>query len=113
MGKELGSVLYMLKDKLSKDTISNVTHALETRIIKPMNLSFNNDPWIKKKHGWETADNNWNPVCWAGVVLTALTVISDQSQRDFYVNKSFIHSQNYLRGFLSDGYYTEGEISFD
>lgn len=100
----------MFKDKLSKDTISNITYALEKRYIMPMNLSFNNDPWIKSKHFWEKYDNNWNSVCWNGVLLTALTAISDQTQRDLYVNMSFIHSQNYLRAFTPDGFYTEGNI---
>lgn len=108
----LGHVYYLLKEKLSKEAIGNITYAIETRIFKPMNLSFNNDAWTKNKQSWETGGNNWNPVCWNGVTLAALTVQSNQAQRDLFVNKSFINSQNFLRGFTQDGFYTEGKLNF-
>lgn len=58
MGLTLGQICYLLKDELSNETISNISYALDTRIFKPMNLSFNNDTWMNNKNFWETYDNN-------------------------------------------------------
>ena len=60
----------MFKEKLSEATKTNVLNALDKRIFQPMKLSFANDSWIKSKHSWETSEDNWNPVCWAGVILS-------------------------------------------
>ena len=48
----------MLNDKLSESTKQNVINALETRILKPMDLHFNGDPDILKRHAWSTRQNN-------------------------------------------------------
>jgi hypothetical protein len=70
IASNIAQTYYMFEEKLSQATKTNVLNALNERIFQPMRLSFANDTWIKTKHFWEDKDNNWNAVCWSGVVLS-------------------------------------------
>ena len=69
VASNIAQIYYMFEEKLSQETKTNILNALNERIFNPMRLSFANDTWIKGKHFWEDKDNNWNPVCWSGVVI--------------------------------------------
>jgi len=54
--------------------------------------------------------NNWNAVCLAGVTGTALAMIDSPQRRAFFVAAAEHYVQNFLRGFTSDGYCSEGVL---
>ncbi len=98
----------MLQHKLSAATKTNILNALENRIFKPMRLSFNNDPWIKNRHYWETSEDNWNTVCWSGIAIAALAGNPNQADRDIFVQNAIKGAQHSWGAFKSDGYFHEG-----
>ena len=104
----LAQIYYMLSEKLSTSVKTKLLNTLESRIFSPMRLSFNNDTWIKSKHFWETANNNWNAVCWTGVTFAAVASLTNQADRDLFVHMAFKGSLSFFGGFRPDGYYTEG-----
>jgi hypothetical protein len=55
----MAQTLYMLDDKISESTKLNVLNAIETRVIKPMDLHFAGDKNILNKHWWKDSLGNW------------------------------------------------------
>ncbi|HLP26418.1 MAG TPA: heparinase II/III family protein, partial [Acidobacteriota bacterium] len=53
-------------------------------------------------------DNNWNSVCHAGVVGTALAALPSRSERALVVGWAELNLAYYLKGFTPDGYCSEG-----
>ena len=104
----LAQTLYMLGDKLSETTKSNVMNALETRILKPMDRHFEGDPDILKRHGWKDSENNWNIVCWGGVATVGISTISDETRRERFVTEAFKGAQYSWKSWKSDGFLHEG-----
>ena len=54
----LSQTLFMLADKISDSTKTNVLNALETRVLEPMDRHFAGDPDILRIHGWKDGENN-------------------------------------------------------
>ena len=102
----LAQIYYMLSNKLSTGVKTKLLNTLESRIFSPMRLSFNNDTWIKSKHFWETANNNWNAVCWTGVTFAYIYIL-----RTFYAYILGEHFSGsifgWFRNFLLRGYFWE------
>ena len=98
----------MLGDKISAQTKLNVLNAIETRVIKPMDLHFAGDKTLLGKHYWRDTLDNWNLVCWGGVAQIALNVISDQNKRDKYISEAFKNSQYSWNSWETDGFNNEG-----
>ena len=57
---------------------------------------------------WIGADNNWNAVCTAGVVGSALAVLRSPQERALYVAAAEQSMRYFLSGFTDDGYCSEG-----
>ena len=99
----------MLGDKISISTKTSVLNAIETRILKPMDLQFSGDADILKRHSWwKDTENNWNIVCWGGVARVALATISDQARRDKFIAEAFTGAQASWGCWKSDGFMHEG-----
>ena len=58
---------------------------------------------------WMNDSANGNVVFWSGIILTALSTIDDQKERDFFLNKTIEYIKHYFDSFQSDGYYVEGK----
>jgi hypothetical protein len=65
----LAQTLYMLENKISEATKVRVLNAIETRVIKPMDLHFAGDKNILARHWWKDRQDNWNVVCWYRIFL--------------------------------------------
>ena len=104
----LAQTLYMLDEKISESTKTNVLNAIETRVLKPMDRHFDGDEDILKRHWWKDRVSNWNVVCWGGVAMIALSTISDQTRRDKFVSEAFKGAQYSWDVWSSDGFMVEG-----
>jgi len=59
-------------------------------------------------NGWIKGDSNWNAVCTAGVVCTALALLQTPAERAEVLAAMEISNTFYVSGFTDDGYCTEG-----
>jgi uncharacterized protein YfaT (DUF1175 family) len=57
---------------------------------------------------WLWATHNWNAVCLAGTVGTALAVVESSRDRAWFVAVAEERIRSFLRGFTPDGYCSEG-----
>lgn len=103
-GHELAQILWLLGDKVSAGTRAKVMAALEQRIFAPLRESFRTG----KGNSWLRAEMNWNPVCLAGGVGAALTVLSDRNDRALFAAAGEHYGRYYMAGFTPDGYCGEG-----
>ena len=89
-------------------------NALTQRTLDPMRNYFKKIPaYMAYPQGkWATGDDNWNTACWNGVLLTALTQISDQKERDDFLNIAIENTTTFFNAFQEDGYYTESINSY-
>ena len=104
----LSQTLYMLRDKISMQTRTNVLNAIKTRVIKPMDLHLARNQTILQKHWWKDAPENLNVVCWGGVARIALTTISDPVKRYNYVTAALIGAKYSWDAWRKDGFMSEG-----
>jgi hypothetical protein len=128
----------MIGHKFNSTLNSRIISTLRSRIIDPVNHSFNGIFYfyylllfilIKKKslelkksprswptlpnHGWWIlGKSNWNSVCWSGVMTVALSILTDNNERLTYVNNALKYGKNYLESYTKDGFVTEGIIHY-
>jgi len=57
---------------------------------------------------WMVGNNNWNAVCTAGVVCTALNLVESPEERARYLAAAELSNPHFLSGFTDDGYCSEG-----
>ncbi len=101
---ELAQILWLLGDKVSAGTRTQVLAKLEQRLFAPLRESFRTG----RGNSWLHAEMNWNPVCLAGSVGAALAVLPDRNDRALFVAAGEHYSRYYLAGFTPDGYCGEG-----
>ncbi|MCX7008561.1 MAG: heparinase II/III family protein, partial [Kiritimatiellaeota bacterium] len=101
---EVAQILWLLGDKISAGTRAKVMAALEQRIFAPLRESFRTG----KGNSWLRAEMNWNPVCLAGGVGAALTVLPDRNDRALFAAAGEHYGRYYMAGFTPDGYCGEG-----
>ncbi len=101
----LAQVRYLLDDKLKPATRDRIVEALRKRAFNPVLATLAGE---NSDHGWLKSTNNWNAVCLSGVTGAALAVLSDKTERAQFVAMAERYHQNFIAGFLSDGYCTEG-----
>jgi len=105
LGWQLATADYLLGDRLSAATRKLIRDNLRRRIL---------DPFLDMVHGkrlpnwWILTTNNWNAVCLAGVTGAALAAADSRSERAEFVAGAEKFSRNFLAGFPTDGYCTEG-----
>ena len=97
---------YWLKDKLSERTRKLLRQRIEERIFEPVRSAAEGQG--KRRIWWIAGSNNWNSVCWANVVISALTLRPDRQERAYFIAAAEKAMKFYLGGFTSDGYCSEG-----
>jgi len=103
-GHDIATAINLLGGKLDPALRKRVVDALYERCLKPVRESL----VTGKGHFWLTADHNWNSVCLAGVVGTALAIEPDRKERAIFVAAGEHYSAHFLKGFRNDGYCAEG-----
>jgi hypothetical protein len=105
LGWHLATAAWLLSDELSAKTKEMIAANLKRRITDPyraMALGQRPANW------WVNGSNNWNAVCHAGVVGTALASLDDRADRALFVAAAEQGLRHFLGGFTSDGYCEEG-----
>jgi hypothetical protein len=102
---ELGTIDFLLADKLSPATRKMIRDNLQRRIFEPYREMVEGR---RKEDHWLRAVNNWNAVCLAGVTGAALAVVDSPKERAWYIVAAQFYIRNFLKGFTPDGYCTEG-----
>lgn len=105
MGWELATTQSWLGVKLSDATRQRIRGELERRIFKPYRSSLATG---KPRLWWVVGTNNWNAVCTAGVIGTALATLESRDERAIYVAAAEQSNAYFLSGFTADGYCSEG-----
>ncbi len=106
LGAELANVDYLLGDRLSPATRKLIHDNLQRRIFTPFHDAATG---VRPEFWWMRANNNWNAVCYDGVVGAALAAIDSPEERAWYIAVAEKNIGNYLDGgFTPDGYCVEG-----
>ena len=101
----LATACYWLGEKLSPEVRDLIRRELERRTFAPFeSYAAHGTPRL----WWATGTNNWNAVCLAGVTGSALATIESPKRRAFFVAAAEHYVKNFLSGFTSDGYCSEG-----
>ncbi|MEO7300292.1 MAG: heparinase II/III family protein [Verrucomicrobiota bacterium] len=102
---ELGTIDFLLADKLSASTRKLIRDNLQHRIFQPYRDMAEGR---RSEDSWMRRSNNWNAVCLAGVTGAALSVLDSPKERAWYIASAQFYIRNFLNGFTSDGYCSEG-----
>ncbi|MDR1957958.1 MAG: heparinase II/III family protein [Planctomycetaceae bacterium] len=105
---ELATADYWLQDRLSPEVRRLIRENVERRILAPYELTVKKGKQPGRDNGWITATNNWNAVCHAGVLGSALALIDDPARRAWFIASAEKQSEFFLSGFTKDGYCSEG-----
>ena len=98
------AVYAMMGDRISALTKQIIRDQLERHVFDAYRKRFVTG--IDRLY-WMTGDNNWNAVCYAGVVLAALSVIDSAEERALFVHGAEIGTRYYLDS-MPQGYSPEG-----
>lgn len=105
LGWQLATADWLLGDKLAPETRTLLRERINHFVVEPYLAQ------IRGKTGlnwWLKTTNNWNAVCLAGVTGTCLVMLDSPADRAEVVVAADHYSRNFLAGFPSDGYCTEG-----
>lgn len=102
---DLATADWLLSDKLSPDLRAKLRQNIQTRVLTPYRDMFTG---ARPVNWWMLTTSNWNAVCLAGVTGAALAQIPDKQLRAEYVAAADKYVRNFLNGFTSDGYCSEG-----
>jgi hypothetical protein len=106
LGAEMATVDYLLGDRLSPGTRKLIHDNLQRRIFTPFQDAANGS---RPEFWWMRGSNNWNAVCYDGVVGAALASIDSPEERAWYIAVAEKNIGSYLAGgFTPDGYCVEG-----
>ncbi len=101
----LATAKYWLGGKLRPEVRMLIDAELERRVFASFESTIKTG---NPRAWWLRETNNWNAVCLAGVVGSALTNIESPRRRAFFIAAAEHYVENFRRGFTSDGYCTEG-----
>jgi len=101
VARRLAEIMALHAAVLDPRVKARVTAEIERRVLHPA------QDW-RTANGWLVSRNNWNHVCCANVIISALYLISDPRKLAVYI-LPFLHAmQAGLDGFGDDGGCTEG-----
>jgi len=101
----LATVDYWLGDKLSPAVRKLIDDELERRVFTSFESTLKTGT---PRSWWIKGTNNWNAVCLAGVVGSAVTKIESPQRRAVFIAAAEHYVENFRRGFTADGYCSEG-----
>lgn len=105
LGWQVAAVGFLLKPMLTDEEKQLIRTELDKRIVTPFHDMISGK---RSRNWWLDTTNNWNIVCLAGVGGILLTAELDPGARDKMLAAVVKLSNNYLAGFGSDGYCSEG-----
>ncbi len=97
----LAETVAVLRDRLEEEVVERVKADLWRRILLPAA-----DP--REPKWWATCRNNWNHVCNANLIGTALNVMDDHLTLAAYIHPLIQRMDYALQGFAADGGCLEG-----
>jgi hypothetical protein len=108
-GWSLATITYWHAGLFGPELTGRVQAELRRRVIAPFLARVNGEKSADTDGmWWNQADNNWNSVCHAGVVGTALATLDSRAERALVVGWAELNLEHYLKGFTPDGYCSEG-----
>ncbi|MCD6350524.1 MAG: hypothetical protein J7M26_00280, partial [Armatimonadetes bacterium] len=102
---QLAEANYLLGDRLSAATRQEIRDNVARRVLNPYRDMYSGK---RPANWWMKTTNNWNAVCLAGVTGAGLAQLPSRQERAEFVVAAEYYSRNFLRGFTSDGYCSEG-----
>lgn len=102
----LASADYWLGDRLTPALRERLRKEVKRRILDPY-LAVVREGQIRG-NWWMKGDSNWNAVCTAGVVCTALALLDKPEERAEVLAAMEISNPLFISGFTGDGYCSEG-----
>lgn len=106
-GWSIATVAYWHADQLAPALLARVRSELRRRVIEPYLKVVRESPTTDGMW-WLHTDNNWNAVCHAGVLGTALAQVESREERAEIMGHAELNLEYYMRGFTPDGYCSEG-----
>jgi hypothetical protein len=102
---ELGTVDFLLGNKLSGPTRRLIAENMRRRVLQPFRDMVEGR---RKEISWLHATHNWNAVCLAGTVGAALALEPSPQDRGWFIAAGEQYIRYFLKGFTPDGYCSEG-----
>lgn len=96
---------YLVGGSLPDEVRAVLRARLKERIVQPYLAMIRGE---RERDWWITGTNNWNAVCHAGVVGTALIECVSREERAEIIAAAEYYSKDFLSGFTPDGYCSEG-----
>ena len=102
---ELATAINLLGSRLDDGTVRMIRSEIDRRVWRPFE-----DMIAGKTEAiwWLTTTNNWNAVCFAGVVSSVLTLEPSRQRRAEFLAVTETYLPSFLDGFGGDGYCSEG-----
>ena len=104
----LATTYSLLQSKLNESLKKRIRAEITRRIIEPYLNNCRDRKSIHRGFWWSVGTNNWNAVCSCGVVYSTLIISDSPKIRAEVVGCALNGLKNYLKGFTSDGYCSEG-----
>lgn len=102
----VSTAVSILKEQLPAEIQDEAVRQLRRRAIGPYQQLIRGQN--KSLCTWTKKTNNWNAVCHAGILLSALQTLPDANERAEIVAGAEKLLSNYWDGFTADGYCSEG-----
>lgn len=106
-GWVLGTILHWHGEALGPEVASRARAELRRRVIDPYLRSAREGP-ASTGMWWLRTGNNWNSVCHAGVIGTALSGAATPAETAEIIACAELNLAYYVNGFTADGYCSEG-----
>ena len=103
----LATAQWWLQDRLPSETAERLRFEVNRRVLIPY-LKMLRAGTPSGGFWWVTTTSNWNAVCNAGVVGTALALVESPAQRAEFLAGMEMSNSYFISGFTDDGYCTEG-----
>lgn len=105
LGWSLATTDWLLAERMSPQTRALIAEQLEHRVLGPFRAMVKGE---RSELWWMRGTNNWNSVCLAGVLGTALAGLESPDERAWFLAAAEFYAQFGLRGYTADGYCSEG-----
>lgn len=102
---DLATADFWLADKLNPEVRKLLRGELERRTFASYEGMIKTG---KPVQWWVNTTSNWNAVCMACVTGAGLAILDPPERRAFYIAAAEKNIQNFVSGFTSDGYCSEG-----
>jgi hypothetical protein len=106
-GWVLGTILLWHGEAFGPEVRQHIQAELRRRVIDPYLHAAREGPSTPGMW-WLRTGNNWNSVCHAGVIGTALTGVATLAESAEIIACAELNLRYYLEGFTADGYCSEG-----